>query len=114
AQRIELGPELALRAEQPRDAAVETVEHAGKDDRSNRPLPLAANGEADSGEAEAQRQRGDHIGDHRAERYSARRFFVDHWLMPVTGMSSATMPRTVSPAIARWPSSTRGAVPAGR
>src|SRR4029079_13613970 len=108
-ERIQLGPDPALGAEQARDAPIEAVEHAGKDDRSERPLPFAADREADAGQAHAQRKGGDRVGDHRTERYAARIPVVAHWLVPVTGMSSPTIPSTVSPAIARWPRSTRGA-----
>ena len=69
---VELRAELALRPQQPRDAAVEAVEHAGDDDRSQRLLPLAGDREADAGQAEAQRQRGDRVGHERAERNTAR------------------------------------------
>ena len=34
--------------------------------------------------------------------------------MPVSGASTPISASTVSPAIARWPSSTRGAVPGGQ
>ena len=39
AQAVELGAELAVGAQQPRDAPVEAVEHAGDDDRSRAPCP---------------------------------------------------------------------------
>ena len=66
-------PNLLLAREQPRDAAVEPVEHAGDDDRSQQRLVShsLADREAHAGQAEAQRQRGDRVGRERAERNAA-------------------------------------------
>ncbi len=122
---FELGPEPALSAQQSGDAPIEAVEDAGPDDAGESDLPAdhivglnRSDRDAHAREAHAQSQRGNGIGDHRAERDPARfpvgRGVVAHWLVPVTGISRPTMPRIVSPAIARWPSSTRGATPAGR
>ena len=52
--------------------AVEPVEHAGDHDHRDRRFPFAADREADAGQAEAQRQRGDRIGRDRAQRQAAR------------------------------------------
>src|SRR5215218_2550395 len=114
AERVQLGTELALGPQQSGDAAVETVQHARKDDRAESPLPLAPDGQANAREAKAQRHRRDRIGDHRAKWDSARTAIVRHWLTPVSGTSTPISANTVSPAIERWPRITRGAVPAGR
>ena len=111
---IQLRAELALRPQQPRDAPVEAVEHAGEDDRAKRLLPLAANREADAGQAHAQRQRGDRVGDHRAERDSARIPVVAHWLMPVSGASTPIFAEHRLAGDRALAEQHRGAVPAGR
>src|SRR6185437_9439241 len=99
---------------EPRDAAVEAVEHTGKDDRSEGFFPLAADCEADACQAETQSERGDSIGNHRTERDPPRIPVLGHWLSPTSGASSPTSARMVSPATVRCPSRTLGAVPAGR
>src|SRR6185369_826050 len=114
AEGVELGPELALRPQKSRDSSVDSVENAGEDDCRERSLPFAADCKADAGQANAQCQGRDGIGNHRAERDSARFPVVCHWLLPVAGISRPTIPRIVSPAIERWPRMTRGATPSGR
>ena len=55
-QAVELGAELALRPQQPGDAAIEAVEHAGADDAGQRLRPVAGDREPHPGQAEAQCQ----------------------------------------------------------
>jgi hypothetical protein len=52
-ERIELGPEFALGAQEPRDSPVDPVEHSGEDNRSKRLFPFTTDREAYPGEAEA-------------------------------------------------------------
>ena len=67
-QAVELCPEAAVGAEQPRRAAVQHVQDAGADDEGDRDLPLAVDGEADGGNARGQRQQGDRAGHQLADR----------------------------------------------
>ena len=61
-QRIQLGAELAVGAQQAGNAAVHAVENAGEDHAAQRPAPILADGEANSGQPEAKRQRSNGVG----------------------------------------------------
>jgi hypothetical protein len=61
-ERIELRPEPGGAPQGARQAAVETVEHGGGDDRDHGRLVLAVDGEPDCREAHAEREQGHEIG----------------------------------------------------
>jgi hypothetical protein len=61
-QAVQLGAETRLGLEHAGNPAIDAIEHPGQNHRQNRFLPIALNGEADAGQAAAQRARGDGIG----------------------------------------------------
>ena len=77
-ERIELGAEARGSLQRPRDPSVETVEHGGARDRAHRPFDRPLHRQADRGQAKAEREQGDDVGDqeperHRPEASAARR-----------------------------------------
>ena len=114
AERVELGPELALRPQQAGNAPVKPVEDACQNDAPSAcsHSPLIA--KRTPVRPKHKRQRGDRVGHHGPEGNAPRLPLVGHWLIPVSAASTPISPRIVSPAIVRWPSSTSRPVPAGR
>src|SRR3546814_676575 len=104
---------------------VHPVEHPRDDDHRYRRRPVAIDRETNPRQSRTERQQGDRIGRKGAQRNSAdaamlgvdrSRGLLYHAYCPTPSIVSAMPIRamTVSPASVRWPSSTCGAVPAGR
>ena len=104
-----------------RDYVIDAVEHAGKDYRSHRLVEIADNGEADAGQPDAHRRRGDRVGHQPPQRQPAAHAAgfglvgrLAHWLTPSISSCWPSSASTVSPATTFCPISTFGSVPAGR
>ena len=69
-QRIKLGTESAGTFQQPRNAAVDAIEHRRHHDSANRLFPFPGEGKTHARQAETQGQHGDGIGNQRAQRYA--------------------------------------------
>ena len=70
-ERIEFGAEARCAFEQARKPAIDGIEHDGEDDRADRQFVAAFDAEPDGGDAAAQRQQRDEIGQQEADRASA-------------------------------------------
>ncbi len=117
-QTVQLRPELALRIEQPRRAAINPVEYAGKDHRQHRLLEFAGNRKANAGKPDAERRGGDRTWNKGPERKPLSETLAEaaaaHWLTPSITSSLPSSASTVSPAMIFWPSNTRDEEPAGK
>ena len=67
-QRIHLRAELRRRLQHARDAAVDAVEEGGDQHHRDRRLEAVLEGQPDAGQAGADRQHGDQVGQHHAQR----------------------------------------------
>ena len=67
-EAVELGAESRRALEHPREAAIDAIEQGGEDDGGHRPFELAFDRKPHPGQAGAERQQGNEIGQQRAHR----------------------------------------------
>ena len=110
-ERIKFCAKTAFTAHQPGNPPVKAIEHTRKDDGTHRHFPMAGQRKAHSRQAKAQRSRRYGIGNNLPEGDPAPGY---HCSTPCGAWPQPILAITVSPATVRWPSTTLGAVPAGR
>src|SRR3546814_4331007 len=119
-QLSKFSAEEAFALQHPRDAAIQAIEDASKDNGRHRLVPLPRNGESYAGQSEAKRHCRHGIWRHLSQTDAAPRaaretvFRHIHWETPVRGVGSPNFARNVSPATERCPRTTRGDVPLAR
>ena len=132
-ERVEFGAEARGALEKARQPPVGRIEQNGENDSAHRQFETALDSQPDGGDAAAQRQQGYQVGQKETDRHllEARRAFRHvlenriagqitlafhrQLLRPRRpGSADSRSARTVSPAIARCPTLTKGSTLSGR